>query len=112
MPCSSRKRSSGSVTTSGSRGFAAASSCVRTMSSSAIAIGVPARPSMDAGELMLSPGGEQRILVVGHNREFVQVVYAVTGAGIELKKGGIAAIREGHLIVLLRPRELDRICGD
>ena len=65
----------------------------------------------DARELMLSVGDEQRVLVVGHNPDFVQVVNDVTGARIDLKKGGIAAIRDGQLIVLLRPREIDRICA-
>jgi phosphohistidine phosphatase len=75
----------------------------------------PLREGFDAGdarELMLAAGEEQRILIVGHNPDFVQVVYDVTGARIELKKGGIAAIREGMLIALLRPRETDRIRGD
>ena len=71
----------------------------------------PLREGFDAGdarELMLV-GEDQRVLVVGHNPDFVQVVYDLTGARVELKKGGIAAIREGELIALLRPRELDRI---
>jgi phosphohistidine phosphatase len=75
----------------------------------------PLRDGFDAGdahELMLSAGEEQRLLVVGHNPDFVQVVHDLTGARVELKKGGVAAIREGQLTLLLRPRELDRICGD
>jgi phosphohistidine phosphatase len=75
----------------------------------------PLREGFDAGdarELMLSVGDEQRVLVVGHNPDFPQVIHDVTGARVELKKGGIAAIRDGQLIALLRPRELDRICGD
>ena len=50
---------------------------------------------------------------VGHEPDFSQVVHDLTGAQIDLKKGGIAGIRidgaRGELIVLLRPREIDRI---
>jgi phosphohistidine phosphatase len=72
----------------------------------------PLRQGFDAGdarELMLADD-EQRVMVVGHNPDFEQVVHDLTGARVDLKKGGIAAIREGQLIALLRPRELDRIC--
>ena len=74
----------------------------------------PLREGFDAGaahELMLGAGDEQRVLVVGHNPDFPQVVHDVTGARVELKKGGIAAIRDGQLILLLRPREMERIRG-
>ena len=68
----------------------------------------------DALSLMASAGSDQRVLVVGHEPDFSQVVHDLTGARIDLKKGGIAAVRldgtRGELIVLLRPRELDRIC--
>jgi phosphohistidine phosphatase len=40
-------------------------------------------------------------------------VHDLTGGRIHLKKGGVAAVRldgtRGELIVLMRPRELDRI---
>ena len=69
----------------------------------------------DALELLAIAGHEQRLLVVGHEPDFSQVVHDLTGARIDLKKGGIAAVRldgtRGELIVLLRPRELERICG-
>jgi hypothetical protein len=35
----------------------------------------------------------------------------MTGARIEMKKGGIAAIRGGQLIVLLRPREIELVAA-
>jgi phosphohistidine phosphatase len=53
-----------------------------------------------------------RVLVVGHEPDFSQVVHDITGGRIELKKGGIAGLRldgPGELLVLLRPREIDRI---
>ncbi len=60
----------------------------------------------DARELIVP---DERVLVVGHNPDFAQVVYDLTGARVDFKKGGIAAVRERELIVLLRPRELERI---
>jgi phosphohistidine phosphatase len=67
----------------------------------------------DALELLSAAEG--RVLVVGHEPDFSQVVHDYTGGRIDLKKGGVAGIRmdgsRGDLIVLLRPRELDRIAG-
>jgi phosphohistidine phosphatase len=64
-------------------------------------------------ELLAAAGPAQRVLVVGHEPDFSQVVYDLAGGRIDMKKGGIAAIRldgtRGELIALLRPRELDRI---
>ena len=64
-------------------------------------------------ELAAAAGEDRRILFVGHNPDFVEIVGDLTGASIELKKGGIAAVRRngrrGELIALLRPRETDRI---
>ena len=55
------------------------------------------------------------MLVVGHEPDFSQVVYDLTGGRVDFKKGGIAAVRldstRGELIALLRPRELERICA-
>jgi phosphohistidine phosphatase len=69
----------------------------------------------DALELVGAAGPDQRVLVVGHEPDFSQVVHDLTGARIDLKKGGIAAVRldgtRGELIALLRPRELEQICG-
>ena len=66
-------------------------------------------------ELLAAAGPDQRVLVVGHEPDFSQVVYDLTGARIDLKKGGIAGVRldgtAGELIVLMRPRELERICA-
>ena len=70
----------------------------------------------DARQLLLEAAPDGRILVVGHNPDFEQVVHDLTGARVDLKKGGVAAVRldgaAGELIVLLRPRELDRIVAE
>jgi phosphohistidine phosphatase len=67
----------------------------------------------DALELVAAAGDDRRVLVVGHEPDLSQVVHDLTGARIDLKKGGIAGVRlkgsSGELVVLLRPRELNRI---
>jgi phosphohistidine phosphatase len=78
----------------------------------------PLAGGFDADEaltLMAAAGADQRVLIVGHEPDLSQVVYDVTGGRIDMKKGGIAAVRldgsRGELIALLRPREIDRIAG-
>jgi hypothetical protein len=38
-------------------------------------------------------------------------VHSLTGAQVRMKKGGLAGIAKGELIVLLRPHELEAIAG-
>jgi phosphohistidine phosphatase len=68
-----------------------------------------------ARELLLEQEADARVLVVGHNPSFEQVVYDLTGARVDLKKGGVAGIRLGdgppELIALLRPKELEAIAA-
>lgn len=77
----------------------------------------PLREGFDADEalaLMHAAGEDRRLLVVGHEPDFSQVVHDLTGARVDLKKGGVAGVRIGgasELIALLRPRELDRIAS-
>src|SRR4051794_33667694 len=58
-------------------------------------------------DLMAAAGADQRVLVVGHEPDFSQVVYDLTGGGGDFKKGGGA--RGGPdgsprgALVLLRP---------
>jgi phosphohistidine phosphatase len=51
-----------------------------------------------------------RVLLVGHEPDLSMVVAELTGARIDLKKGGLAIVRidgpSGQLLVLLRPSEL------
>ena len=54
------------------------------------------------------------VLVVGHEPDFSQVVFDLTGARVDFKKGGVAAVRLGaspELLVLLRPTELIAMAG-
>ena len=65
-------------------------------------------------ELLAEHGDGARILVVGHNPSFEQVVHDLSGGRVDFKKGGVAALRvtggvRGELLALLRPRELESI---
>ena len=67
-----------------------------------------------ARELLAEHGDGDRILLVGHNPSFEQVVLDLTGARVDFKKGGVAAIRVGpspELVVLMRPAELRATAG-
>ena len=69
----------------------------------------------DALELVDVHAGDDnpRVLVVGHNPAFAQVVHDFTGARVDFKKGGLAALAAdrtgGQLLLLLRPRELEAL---
>ena len=67
----------------------------------------------DALELLDRHGADARVLVIGHDPSFTQVVYDLTGGRVDFKKGAVVAVRvrggEGELIALLRPRELESL---
>jgi phosphohistidine phosphatase len=69
----------------------------------------------DALELLLGHGGDARVLVVGHEPTFSQVVYEFTGGRVDFKKGGVAGLRAertaGALLALLRPRDHEAIAS-
>jgi phosphohistidine phosphatase len=73
----------------------------------------PLREGFSAADALELLHADERILLVGHEPDFSQVVYDLTGGRIDMKKGGVAGVRmdgaRGELIVLLRPRELDRL---
>jgi phosphohistidine phosphatase SixA len=49
--------------------------------------------------------------LVGHEPDFSQAVALVTGSRVKMKKGGIAALDDHILHVLLRPKDLKQIAG-
>ena len=69
----------------------------------------------DALELLMRHGPDARVLVVGHDPAFTQVVHDLAGGRVDFKKGGVAAVRaelaNGELLVLLRPRELESLAA-
>ena len=85
---------------------------VEVIEHEALASGFDAREAL---ALVAAAGPEQRVLVVGHEPDFSAVVGDLTGGRIDMKKGGIAGVRidgpAGELMVLLRPREIDRIAA-
>jgi phosphohistidine phosphatase len=64
-------------------------------------------------ELLAEHPDGARILVIGHNPSFEQVVHDLTGGQVDFKKGGVAGVRvsagRGVLLVLMRPRELESL---
>jgi phosphohistidine phosphatase len=74
----------------------------------------PLSGGFDRDEALVLVGGQDdgaRVLAVGHEPDFSQTVRDLTGARIDLGKGGLAAVAvEGggaELIVLLRAHELE-----
>jgi len=67
--------------------------------------GGPFEPGDVAGEF-----GEE-VLLVGHDPDFSAAVHRTTGAQVRMKKGGLAAVAKGELVLLLRPSELSAIAA-
>ena len=65
----------------------------------------------DAAELLAPHRGAPAVMLVGHEPDLSGLVAALTGARIEMKKGGLAAIGSGALLALLRPREIELVAG-
>ncbi|HST55782.1 MAG TPA: histidine phosphatase family protein [Solirubrobacteraceae bacterium] len=79
----------------------------------------PLSGGFDASQALHELSGmpaDGRLLLVGHEPDLSSVVGDLTGALVDLKKGGLAVLRlqsvGGELIVLARPRELALIAGD
>jgi phosphohistidine phosphatase len=55
--------------------------------------------------------GRGEVMLVGHEPDFSSAVALVTGSRVKFKKGGVAAIDDHVLHVLLRPKDLKQIAG-
>jgi phosphohistidine phosphatase len=55
--------------------------------------------------------GLEDVMLVGHDPSFTLLVHDLTGAQARLRKGGLAGIAKGELVVLLRPAELASIAA-
>jgi phosphohistidine phosphatase len=53
--------------------------------------------------------GLDDVLLVGHEPDFSDAVGQLTGGTVDMKKGGLAAVDERQLVLLLRPRETKAI---
>jgi phosphohistidine phosphatase len=77
-----------------------------------LASGFNGRQALDA---LSAIGADGRLLIIGHEPDLSRTVADLTGARIDLKKGGLAVVRlegvGGELAVLVRPRELALIAG-
>ncbi len=62
----------------------------------------------DAQELT---AGLRDVLLVGHDPSFSLTLHDLTGAQARMRKGGLAGISKGELMVLLRPGELAAIAA-
>jgi phosphohistidine phosphatase len=55
--------------------------------------------------------GRGEVMLVGHEPDFSSAVALVTGSRVKFKKGGVVAIDDHVLHVLLRPKDLKQIAG-
>jgi phosphohistidine phosphatase len=55
--------------------------------------------------------GLGEVLLVGHDPDFSEAVGDMTGARVQMKKGGLAGVEKDELKVLMRPKELEAIGG-
>jgi phosphohistidine phosphatase SixA len=55
--------------------------------------------------------GLEDVLLVGHDPSFSLLLHDLTGTQARLRKGGLAGIAKGELVVLLRPAELAAIAA-
>jgi phosphohistidine phosphatase len=55
--------------------------------------------------------GRGEVMLVGHEPDFSGAVALVTGSRVKMKKGGIAALDDHVLHILLRPKDLKAIAG-
>ena len=55
--------------------------------------------------------GLDGVLLVGHDPDFSMAVHEATGAQVRMKKGGLAGIEKGELMVFLRPAEIRAIAA-
>jgi phosphohistidine phosphatase len=77
-----------------------------------LAGGLHAAQALDA---LRSISADGRLLLVGHEPDLSLLVAELSGARVDLKKGGVAVLRlegaGGELVALMRPRELALIAG-
>jgi phosphohistidine phosphatase SixA len=55
--------------------------------------------------------GLSNVLLVGHDPSFSLTLHDLTGTQARMRKGGLAGIEKGELIVLMRPAELAAIAS-
>jgi phosphohistidine phosphatase len=79
-----------------------------------LGVDVQLEPRLAGGPIdakALAAGLGDEVLLVGHDPDFSTAVHDMTGAQVRLKKGGLAGVQKGELIVLMRPKELKLIAS-
>lgn len=77
-----------------------------------LGVEVEIEPLLQGGRfdpLALVTGRGEQVLLVGHEPDFSRAVLELTGAHVQLRKGGLAACEPSRLHLLMRPAELRRI---
>jgi phosphohistidine phosphatase len=89
---------------------------VRAMQTAQIAcepLGVTVTPEPALGgepfDVRALTAGVADVLLVGHDPSFSLTLHDLTGTQARMRKGGLAGIAKGELVVLLRPSELAAI---
>ena len=80
----------------------------------ALGVEVQLEPKLAGGPFeadTLAAGLGDHVLLVGHDPDFSMAVHSLTGAQVRMKKGGLAGIDRGELLVLLRPAELEALAS-
>jgi len=78
----------------------------------ALDIDIQLEPKLAGGPIQaeeLAAGLGDNVLLVGHDPDFSMAVHTLTGAQVRMKKGGLAGIDRGELLVMLRPSEIEAI---
>lgn len=78
-----------------------------------LGIEVETAPELAGGRFdpLALAAGRGDVLLVGHEPDFSNAVAELTGASVQMKKGGLAAIEGRRLVALLRPAHLERIAA-
>ncbi len=74
-----------------------------------LGVEVQLEPKLSGGPFdaeALAAGLGDEVLLVGHDPDFSMALHDLTGAQARMKKGGLAGVEKGELMVLLRPKEL------
>src|SRR3954454_9856141 len=77
-----------------------------------LGVDVQLEPKLAGGPVQaeeLAAGLGDNVLLVGHDPDFSMAVHTLTGAQVRMKKGGLAGIDRGELLVMLRPSEIEAI---
>jgi phosphohistidine phosphatase len=77
----------------------------------AVEVSVERLLAQDAYDPELLGAGLGDVLLVGHNPALSRALHHLTGARVNMRKGALAAVSGGELVLLLGPRELAAIAG-